>query len=47
MGLDVVAEGVESDAQGKYLASAGCPLAQGYGLARPMPFEEAKKKYVR
>ena len=36
MGIDVVAEGVESKAQGEYLEAAGCPLAQGYGYARPM-----------
>jgi EAL domain-containing protein (putative c-di-GMP-specific phosphodiesterase class I) len=36
MGLDVVAEGVETTAQGEYLAAAGCPLAQGFGFARPM-----------
>lgn len=36
MGHDVVAEGVETKAQGDYLEAAGCPLAQGYGYARPM-----------
>lgn len=40
MGLDVVAEGVETKAQGDYLEAAGCPLAQGYGYARPMPVDE-------
>ncbi len=42
MGLDVVAEGVETDAQGDYLAAAGCPLAQGFGYARPMQVEDLK-----
>ena len=40
MGLDVVAEGVETKGQGDYLEAAGCPLAQGYGYARPMLFDD-------
>ena len=37
---DVIAEGVESVAHGEKLLSMGCKLAQGYGIARPMPAEE-------
>ena len=33
----VIAEGVESVAHGKQLLLMGCELAQGYGIARPMP----------
>lgn len=33
----VIAEGVESHAHGKRLQALGCHLAQGYGIARPMP----------
>lgn len=36
----VTAEGVESIAHGKQLLSMGCHLAQGYGIARPMPAKE-------
>lgn len=43
MGLDVVAEGVETKAQNDYLVSAGCPLAQGFGYARPMPVEDLRE----
>lgn len=33
----VIAEGVETIAHGTQLLSMGCDLAQGYGIARPMP----------
>lgn len=33
----VIAEGVETIDQGKALLEIGCELAQGYGIARPMP----------
>jgi len=33
----VIAEGVETKAHGDLLLSIGCDLAQGYGVARPMP----------
>ncbi|WP_432765336.1 EAL domain-containing protein [Halomonas aquatica] len=36
---EVVAEGVETQAQGECLLDLGCDLAQGFGIARPMPAE--------
>ena len=33
----MIAEGVESVAHGELLLPLGCELAQGYGIARPMP----------
>jgi EAL domain-containing protein (putative c-di-GMP-specific phosphodiesterase class I) len=34
---EVIAEGVESMEHGEMLLQLGCELAQGYGIARPMP----------
>jgi EAL domain-containing protein (putative c-di-GMP-specific phosphodiesterase class I) len=34
---EVIAEGVETVAQGEMLVQLGCELAQGYSIARPMP----------
>ena len=36
----VIAEGVETPAHGDELLSLGCFLAQGYGIAKPMPASE-------
>jgi diguanylate cyclase (GGDEF)-like protein/PAS domain S-box-containing protein len=40
LGKDVVAEGVETDAQYEALSRLGCTHAQGYFLARPQPAAE-------
>ncbi|MGZ5599698.1 MAG: EAL domain-containing protein [Methylobacter sp.] len=37
---DVIAEGVETVAHGEMLLQLGCELAQGYGIAYPMPAHE-------
>jgi EAL domain-containing protein (putative c-di-GMP-specific phosphodiesterase class I) len=37
---EVIAEGVETVAHGSALLQLGCELAQGYGIARPMPPEQ-------
>lgn len=36
----VIAEGVETVEQGTMLLQLGCELAQGYGIARPMPGDD-------
>lgn len=37
---EVIAEGVETIAHGSLLIQIGCELAQGYGIARPMPAKD-------
>lgn len=38
-GLQVIAEGVETEEHGCLLIQLGCELGQGYGIARPMPVD--------
>jgi EAL domain-containing protein (putative c-di-GMP-specific phosphodiesterase class I) len=40
LGLELVAEGVETEAQRDFLAGLGCDVLQGYLFSRPMPFDE-------
>lgn len=40
LGLDTLAEGVETPAEHAMLAQLGCGHVQGFSIARPMPFEE-------
>lgn len=42
-GLDVVAEGVETEQQRDELVRLGCHFAQGYHYSRPVPAEEASR----
>jgi EAL domain-containing protein (putative c-di-GMP-specific phosphodiesterase class I) len=43
LGLDVVAEGVESDAVWRRLGQLGCDVAQGFAIARPMALADLRR----
>lgn len=43
IGLDLVAEGVETEEQATFLSGCGCDTVQGFYYAKPMPVEEFKK----
>jgi len=42
LGLQVVAEGVETEAQVRFLQEHGCDILQGYALCRPRPAAQAE-----
>ena len=44
LGLEVVAEGVETPDQAQELAALGCQFAQGYLWARAMPLDELRER---
>ena len=39
LGVDTVCEGVETEAQARFLSEIGCSKLQGYYFSRPVPFE--------
>ncbi|MCA1246112.1 bifunctional diguanylate cyclase/phosphodiesterase [Massilia sp. MS-15] len=43
--LDIVAEGVEHEAQRSFLIEGGCSTFQGYLLGMPVPIEEFEHRY--
>jgi EAL domain-containing protein (putative c-di-GMP-specific phosphodiesterase class I) len=43
LGLPLVAEGIETEAQLATLRAMGCPLGQGYLFSPPVPLEEAER----
>jgi diguanylate cyclase (GGDEF)-like protein len=40
LNIEVLAEGVETEEHAEQLGALGCGVLQGFGLARPMPFED-------
>jgi EAL domain-containing protein (putative c-di-GMP-specific phosphodiesterase class I)/GGDEF domain-containing protein len=47
LGLETVAEGVETSGEQAMLAQLGFTHAQGFGIGRPMPFEETAEWMAR
>ncbi len=45
IGLDLVAEGVETKEQAMFLSSCGCDMAQGFYYAKPMTLADFNMKY--
>jgi diguanylate cyclase (GGDEF)-like protein/PAS domain S-box-containing protein len=43
LGLETIAEGIETAEQEDILLALGCPAAQGYRYGKPMPFEEIER----
>ncbi|OIR17753.1 phytochrome-like protein cph2 [mine drainage metagenome] len=39
LGMEVIAEGVETEAQRVFLQKHGCPICQGYLFSKPVPLE--------
>ena len=46
LGMDVVAEGAETDSDAVELYQLGCEYAQGYAFGQPMPAEQARQLIV-
>lgn len=46
LSLDVVAEGIETEAQWAFFKAEGCRYGQGYLFGRPMPQEEFEARYA-
>ncbi|HWU85067.1 MAG TPA: EAL domain-containing protein [Rhodocyclaceae bacterium] len=46
LGLDVLAEGIETEAQWRFFKAEGCNYGQGYFFGRPMPLAEFEGRYA-
>ena len=46
LGLSVIAEGIETEAERAALRQAGCELGQGYLLSRPVALDEFERRFL-
>ena len=46
LGMDVIAEGVETREQMEFLRREGCNEIQGYFLCQPLPPHELEEKLI-
>ncbi len=46
IGLDIIAEGVETNEQAQFLNRCGCDKAQGFYYSKPIPVDQFNKKLI-
>ena len=47
LGMQPLAEGIETEEQWRFLVEHGCELGQGFYLSPPLPAEEITSRYRR
>ena len=47
LGMEPLAEGIETEAQWRFLRDVGCTLGQGFVVSRPVPAHEVEELFLR